>query len=269
MKLLIIAGLILAVAFSGCLGSDDDVVDEPDNNTTAEATHFYKNVTVEDNDTVVKFELTSNPSTGYGWTATANKTGILNETVNNVATPDMVGAPGVHTFSYKAQAAGTVELNFKYERSFENNTTLEDLTYVIQVYQNNTVEILSVTSPTGNLLPLSKNVTLENNSTAVKMMFTENPTTGYTWNISMTPSDVLNISKDHFDTPATDLVGAAGVHTWQFESLKAGNVSLVFNHNRSFEDNSTTEIVVFGLKTNTDKTIEIRSISLDTVTNVQ
>lgn len=263
-KLLILVGLVLAVAFSGCLGSDDGD-NGTDNNTTIEPTHFYKNVTLAENDTVVKFEFTANPSTGYGWDMTANKTGILNETVNNVATPDMPGASGIHTFSYKAQAPGTVALNFKYERSFENNTTVEDLTYVIQVYQNNTVEILSVTTPTGNLLPIAKNVTLEKNNTAVKMMFTENPTTGYSWNISMTPSDVLNMTNDHLDTPVSNATGTPGVHTWEFASLKAGNVSLVFDHNRSFENNSTTETATFNLKTNSDNTIEIRGISFDTV----
>ncbi len=260
---MILVGLVLAVAFSGCLGSDDGG-NETDNNTTVEPTHFYKNVTLAENDTVIKFEFTTNPSTGYGWDMTANKTGVLNETVNNVATPDMPGAPGIHTFSYKAQAPGTVALNFKYERSFENNTTVEDLTYVVQVYQNNTVEILSVSTPTGNLLPIAKNVTLEKNNTAVKMMFTENPTTGYSWNISMTPSDILNMTTDHLDTPVNN-TGASGVHTWEFASLKAGNVSLVFDHNRSFENNSTTETATFNLKTNSDNTIEIRGVSFDTV----
>lgn len=264
---MILVGLVLAVAFSGCLGGDDgnNSTNGTDNNTTVEPTHFYKNVTLAENDTVVKFDFTTNPSTGYAWEMTANKTGILNETVNNTATPDMPGASGIHTFSYKAQAPGTVALNFKYERSFENNTTVEDLTYVIQVYQNNTVEILSVSTPTGNLLPIAKNVTLEKNDTAVKMMFTENPTTGYSWNITATPSDVLNMTTDHLDTPVSNATGTPGVHTWEFASLKAGNVSLVFDHNRSFENNSTTEVAVFDLKTNSDNTIEIRGIGFDTV----
>lgn len=262
-KLLILVGLVLAVAFSGCLGSDDG--NETENNTTVDPTHFYKNVTLTENDTTVKFEFTANPSTGYIWDVTPDKAGILNETINNTATPDRPGASGVQTFAYKAEAPGTVSLNFKYERSFEDASTVEDLTYVIQVHQNNTVEILSVSTPTGNLLPIAKNATLEKNDTVIKMMFTENPTTGYSWNITMKPSDVLNMTADHFDAPATDAAGTPGVHTWEFASLKAGTVSLVFDHNRSFENSSTTETATFDLKTNSDNTVEIRAISFDTV----
>ncbi|WP_316560066.1 protease inhibitor I42 family protein [Methanimicrococcus stummii] len=264
-KLLILTGLILAVALSGCLGSDDGGA-ETDNNTNVSVSHFYKNVTLAENDTVVKFDFTSNPTTGYGWAVTVNKTGILDEILIEATADDsdLVGAPIVQQFYYKAQAPGTVALNFKYERSFEEGTTVEDLTYVIQVYQNNTAEIVSVSSAAGNLLPLYKEAGLEKNGTVMKIMFAENPTTGYTWNITMTPTDVLHMSKDYIDTPVTDAVGAAGVHTWEFDTLKAGNVSVLFDHNRSFENASTTETAVFSLKANSDGTIEIRGISLDT-----
>lgn len=268
-KLLILAGLVLAVAFSGCLGNNDngnETDNGTDNNTTVQASHFYKNATIADNDTTVRFDMTTNPSTGYGWTVTANASGILNETVNNIATPDMVGAAGTHTFIFAAETPGTVSLNFKYERSFEDNTTVEDLTYVIQVSQNKTVKILSVSSPDGGILPLAKNITLENNSTAVKMVFEENPATGYGWSVTETPSNVLNMTVSYFDTPTTDAAGASGIHTWEFAALKDGNVTLTFDYNRSFEENSTIETVTYALKTNTDETIDIHSIILDTLT---
>lgn len=263
-KLLILVGLILAVALSGCLGGDKDGGNETDNNSTA-SSHFYKNVTLTENDTTIRFEFTTNPSTGYGWDVTADKKSLLTETYNNISTTELPGAPGVHTFDFKAASPGTVALNFKYQRSFENNTTIEDLTYIIQVYQNNTVELISIFSPEGNLLPLFKNTTLEKNDTVIRITLGENPTTGYSWNLSMTPSDVLNKTEDHFNTSNSENVGAPGYHTWTFESLKAGNVTVTFDHNRNFEENSTTEIVVYKLKTNSDKTVEIRSISLDTV----
>jgi predicted secreted protein len=255
---MILIGLVLAVAFSGCLGGGT--------NETDNTSHFYKNVTLTENDTVVKFEFTTNPSTGYGWEVTANNTSILNETVNDITTAstNMTGAPGIHTFSYEAQSPGTVALNFRYERSFENNSTLEDLTFVIQVNADNTIEILSVTTPVGGYLPLSKNVTLVESSAAIKMVFAENPTTGYRWNVSMTPTDVLNMTIDRSEDTATGMPGAPSIHTWQFGSLKEGNVSLVFDHNRAFENGSTTETAVFELRTNADSTIEIRSISLCT-----
>jgi predicted secreted protein len=262
-KILILTCLILAVAFSGCLGGGGD----DSTNETGNTSYFYKNITLAENDTILKFEFITNPSTGYGWVMTANNTGVLNEVVNNVttSTSGMVGASGIHTFSYKAQSPGMTSLNFKYERSFENDTTLEDLTCVIQVNSDNTIEILSVTTPDGNLLPFPKSVTLEENGTAIQMTFKENPTTGYTWNVSVAPANVLNMTADNFISPNTDMPGASGLRAWQFESLKAGKVSLIFDHNRSFEDESTTEIVVVELETNANGIIKIRGICLATV----
>ena len=259
LTILILTGLVLAVAFSGCLDSGGET------NETGNVS-FDKNVTLSENNTLLKFEFTTNPSTGYGWVMTANDTSILNEVVDEVTTTKpMPGAPGIHTFSYTAKSPGTVSLNFKYERSFENDSTIEDLTYVILVNSDNTIEILSAATPRGNLLPLSKSITMEEKGTVLQMAFAENPTTGYTWNVSMAPANVLNMTKDDFIPPNTGMMGAPGLHEWQFESLNAGNVSLIFDHNRSFEEESTTEIAVFELETNADGIIKIRAIRLATV----
>ena len=267
-KLLILVGLILAVALSGCLGGNNGAgnntpdTDTPD--TGAGASNFSKNVTLSDNNTVLNFEFTTNPSTGYGWTLTANQTGLLNEVANDITTPGLPGAPGVQIWSFEGNQAGLVSLNFIYARSFEDNSTVEDLTYVIEVKDDMSMIIFSVSSPYVDILR-SKETTLENNSTALKLVFGSNPTTGYDWTVSVTPAGVLNMTKDDFNAPTTGLVGASGTHIFEFEGLKAGSANVTLNYLRSFEAGSTIENAVYGIKVNENKTLEIVSISYDTL----
>lgn len=48
----------------------------------------------------------------------------------------------------------------------------------------------------------------------------ENPTTGYSWNVSV--SDGLNITNDTYIPPTSGLIGAGGVHTWSMLATKTG-----------------------------------------------
>ena len=178
----------------------------------------------------------------------------------------MVGAPGTHTWIFAGNASGVVELNFVYSRSFENNTTVENLTYVIDVKDDKSMEILSVSSPEGNLLPLYKTTTVENNSSVLKMVSQENPTTGYAWNVTLTPTDVLNKTRDFYDAPTTEAAGAPGAHTWEFDGLKAGTANVTLSYLRSFEADKPIENAVYNINVYENKTLEIVGISFDTLT---
>ncbi|NLX49133.1 MAG: protease inhibitor I42 family protein [Methanospirillum sp.] len=50
----------------------------------------------------------------------------------------------------------------------------------------------------------------------------ENPSTGYTWNLTAT--DGLRVVSDRYITPATstDVVGAEGTHRWEMEAIAPG-----------------------------------------------
>jgi inhibitor of cysteine peptidase len=48
----------------------------------------------------------------------------------------------------------------------------------------------------------------------------ENPTTGYSWNVSVT--DGLELTNDTFIPPTSGLIGAGGVHTWTVLTKKTG-----------------------------------------------
>ncbi|MCX6693200.1 MAG: protease inhibitor I42 family protein [Methanomicrobiales archaeon] len=49
----------------------------------------------------------------------------------------------------------------------------------------------------------------------------ENPTTGYMWDVTLSPG--LKLMIDDYLSPQTNLVGAGGEHTWQFMATSAGD----------------------------------------------
>ena len=66
----------------------------------------------------------------------------------------------------------------------------------------------------------NKAVTLPAGSEIV-ISLDENPTTGYSWNV--TSSRGLSYVNDTFIPPKTDLVGAGGVHEWQYRAAEKGS----------------------------------------------
>lgn len=68
----------------------------------------------------------------------------------------------------------------------------------------------------------------------------ENPTTGYTWNVSVT--DGLKIVNDTFIGPENkQIVGAGGVHEWILEATAPGNQTFTGVYRRSWEPPSDTD----------------------------
>ena len=80
-----------------------------------------------------------------------------------------------------------------------------------------------------------------NNSTVVVtkdtmffLLLDENPTTGYTWNISHT--DGLNIIDDNYIPGGEGLIGAGGIHLWEVKATGHGSQTLNATYRRQWED---------------------------------
>jgi inhibitor of cysteine peptidase len=74
----------------------------------------------------------------------------------------------------------------------------------------------------------------------------ENPTTGYSWNV--TSSQGLEYVNDTFIPPETQLVGAGGVHEWEYRALEVGDAEFSAVYMRPFETptgNETTFSMTF------------------------
>lgn len=82
----------------------------------------------------------------------------------------------------------------------------------------------------------------------VTIRLEENPTTGYSWNMSFTPG--LELMKDKFFSSAdTELVGAGGVHEWTFKANSAGQYNVSGIYKRPWE-NITGDEDTFNLTLN-------------------
>ena len=85
-----------------------------------------------------KINLASNPTTGYSWKWT-NKSDInivdtlkVDYIMNNTD-PNILGGGGSEIWNFKAIKSGTKILKFEYCRSWENNSTAETKTFVVNV----------------------------------------------------------------------------------------------------------------------------------------
>jgi inhibitor of cysteine peptidase len=72
----------------------------------------------------------------------------------------------------------------------------------------------------------------------------ENPTTGYSWNVTVT--DGLQITNDTFVPPTSGLIGAGGIHTWEVLTVQNGLQEFSGIYMRPFENmtgNETTYVL--------------------------
>jgi inhibitor of cysteine peptidase len=80
----------------------------------------------------------------------------------------------------------------------------------------------------------------DNNSTVdikkgdtFKVVLDENPSTGYSWNASVTSG--LSIVNDTYLPPNTDLLGASGTHVWEIKATGAGEQAFSGVYKRPWE----------------------------------
>ncbi|MCD4744851.1 MAG: protease inhibitor I42 family protein [Bacteroidales bacterium] len=66
---------------------------------------------------------------------------------------------------------------------------------------------------------------------------TGNPSKGYIWDlVSIDPSIVKQIGKPEFET-SDDTIGSGGKYTFKFQTIAAGQTTLILIYHRKFEDN--------------------------------
>jgi inhibitor of cysteine peptidase len=74
--------------------------------------------------------------------------------------------------------------------------------------------------------------------TVIQLSLAENPTTGYQWNLSVTPG--LSMVGDRYvpDDPTGKLVGSGGTHVWSLETTGEGRQVVTGIYQRSWEASS-------------------------------
>lgn len=90
-----------------------------------------------------------------------------------------------------------------------------------------------------------QNITLKPAQPLV-VRFESNPSTGYQWSL-LQESSILQLESSHFIAPRSDdsnppLVGAPGVHEWQFSPRQTGVDTLVFTYQQPWERTSYRKV---------------------------
>lgn len=83
----------------------------------------------------------------------------------------------------------------------------------------------------------------------ITISLVENPTTGYEWNV--TSSTGLQLVNETHDAPQTELVGAPGVHIWEYTAAEAGAGEFSAVYKRPWEEatgNETTFSMAFTIE---------------------
>jgi len=77
----------------------------------------------------------------------------------------------------------------------------------------------------------------------------ENPTTGYAWTVSVSDESTVKLIDDQYTAESKDqnIVGGGGVHEFTFQALSAGTTQITFVYERSFEENSAVETIVYNV----------------------
>ncbi len=74
-----------------------------------------------------------------------------------------------------------------------------------------------------------------NKSTDITVTLNENPTTGYLWNLTLSPG--LSLINDTYvsSAPSGKLMGAGGTHTWDMVASETGTQTIHAVYRRSWE----------------------------------
>jgi inhibitor of cysteine peptidase len=69
----------------------------------------------------------------------------------------------------------------------------------------------------------------------LELSLSENPTTGYQWELTAKAEPVCKLVKDDFEAP-TRTPGSGGVHRWQFRAVQPGIGKIALQYRRSWEE---------------------------------
>jgi len=78
-----------------------------------------------------------------------------------------------------------------------------------------------------------------------EIALTENASTGYAWRYTIEPAEGLTLVDEAVAYPEDGAPGTPGVKTWTFQADAAGEYTITFAYDRSFDENEPVETRVF------------------------
>ncbi|MDL2260787.1 protease inhibitor I42 family protein [Methanimicrococcus sp. OttesenSCG-928-J09] len=222
--------LLLACAFSGCLGSDDSA-----NNTTytpvTTVTVNKIGLTIGANE-MIQTILPENPSTGYTWEVIPTPGLNVEETyVANENSDGMVGVGGYKIYNCTGDARGPYVFTVVYKRANEEPlyTYTQRWDYASPIANPGTEPRLQLTyegQPTTKV------------GEVVEIKTRGNPTTGYSWSAMNSGDDNIKVldSKYIEDEHEEGMTGVGGTYVWYVTAEKPGSFQFDGAYSRNLED---------------------------------
>jgi predicted secreted protein len=173
-------------------------------------------------DTLV-VRLAANPTTGYDWRLVSTNATLLPAAGDPqyAQAGELVGAGGVVTFRFLAEAAGeaTVQLGEFAPGADDSDKTLD---YNVTIFDpapltGNTVQASDADA--GKAIDLAVGDMLN-------LQIPANPSTGYFWILTANDGAVLRLQPESGYTAESDLPGAPGTEDFSFRALMPGTVNL-------------------------------------------
>jgi predicted secreted protein len=195
---------------------------------------------------VIQLRLPENPTTGYIWNLSVT-TGLtlVNETyVPDDPTGRLVGSGGAHVWFLEAVTAGDQTITGVYRRPWEPASPgVSFYTLNLAVGEGScggNVCTIPVTSPPVPVPARYQVYTEADNGKAVQealggtfgVRLQENPTTGYSWNLSV--PDGLTLSRDEYlpSSSGVQMVGGGGVRSFTLVAAKSGAWNVTAEYRR-------------------------------------
>lgn len=242
---------LAAAVFAGCLGDRDGAPPTPGPTPPVPGEVYLFDQTNNGEtynvpvDAEIRLRLPENPTTGFTWQLSVTS-GLVIE--NDTYQPDaqdsrLVGAGGTHQWILRAVQPGMQTISGIYARPWESaagNQTSYTLNLLVS----------GGPSPTG-ISPGYTVYTEEDNGKTVSqklndefgIRLAENPSTGYSWNLTI--SNGLSLIGDEFipSQPSGIMVGSGGIRAFSFRSTEIGKHAIHGEYRRPWVPGGTVTFI--------------------------
>jgi inhibitor of cysteine peptidase len=202
-------------------------------------------------DAEIQLRLPENPTTGFTWNLSVTPgLSILNDTyIPDDTSGKLVGSGGTHVWTLKALQPGEQVVSGVYRRPWEpstENATRFSLSLIVEESScgGNVCTLPTVPSAVPPRFPV---YTESDNGKTVQeplgetfsIRLQENPTTGFTWNLSL--SEGLMVSRDEYIPSSTSglMVGTGGIRAFTLVAVSKGEQMITAEYRRPWVASGT------------------------------
>lgn len=250
--LTVLAALCLAAAvLTGCMGDQDGIPPTPEPTPPVPGGAYLFDQTNNGEtydvplDAEIRLRLPENPTTGFTWQLSVTPGLVIENESYQPDDPDsrLVGAGGTRLWILKAVQPGMQTISGIYARPWESaagNQTSFTLN----------LQVGGSPPPTG-IPPHYTVYTEEDDGKTVSqklegefgIRLAENPTTGYSWNLTV-PEGLLLISDEYIPSlPAGGMVGSGGIRAFSLKATEKGEHAVHGEYRRPWVPEGTVTFV--------------------------